>query len=311
MTAYILKRIVTGMVSLWFLITAVFFLVHLMPGNPYDTGNVSEQVLETIEKEYGLDQPPMVQYQMYIQSLLTGDLGMSMKKPGVSVSDILKECAPVSFRLGIAAFVAAFAAGTFLGTAQILTGNRRIRSALRLIQAIGMGVPNYVMGILLMLLFGIHLRLLPVSGITGLSNYILPAATLAIYPACVISRMLSTAAESERRKSYVRFLRIQGNTEREIFLRHLSRPVFSKMLVSLGDILGALLTGSFVAENIFTIPGLGREFVNAISNRDYTVVTGLTVFMGTVLILIQILLDVLQLCLEPETRMDFMQRRSK
>lgn len=309
MCRYIGKRLMTGVFALLFLTAVTFFLVHLMPGNPFETGNVSGEILAALEAEYGLDQPLHIQYIRYMSSFFQGDLGMSMKKQGVSVNEILMQCIPVSMRLGGAAFLLAAAGGILMGIAQIMTGKRWLRKLLTWIQGIGLGVPNFVLGLLLMLYFGTVLKWLPVSGIKSAAHYILPAVSLAVSPACTISRLISSAGEKEKKKSYVRFLRAQGIPEGKILTAHMARPIFSQILVCLGQILAALLTGSFVVENIFTIPGLGREFVNSISNRDYTAVMGLTVFMGTVLIVIQILLDILQIFLEPKLRAGFRQRR--
>lgn len=304
MGRYIIRRTVTGALAILFLITATFILVRLMPGSPFDTGNVSEQVLETVKSEYGLDQPMHVQYITYMKNFFHGEFGMSMKKQGVSVGSVIASCLPITTGLGILAFVMALMGGMLLGITQVMTGNRWVRSAVSLYQSIGMGIPNYVFGLLLLLVFGVSFRWLPVSGADGISNYILPAITLAIYPSCVISHMVCTAVEKELTKSYVRFLRAEGFSEKMILIRHIGKRVFSRILVYLGQLLGYLLTGSFVVENLYTIPGLGREFVNSISNRDYTLILGLTVFMGTVLIVIQIMLDVLQMALEPKMRVE-------
>lgn len=294
-----------------FLVTITFFLVRLMPGNPFDTGNVSEQVLETIEEEYGLNQPLHVQYAVYMNNLLHGDLGMSMKKPGVSVNEILAQGAGISGKMGVLAFAAALLSGTVLGAVQATTQRTWVKRGILLWQSAGMGIPNFVVALLLLFVFAVTLGWLPSAGITEPENYVLPVAALAVYPSCVISKIICTAAETEKRSGYVKFLRAQGMTRGRIFAGHLLRPVFSQIIVSLGQMLVSLITGSFVVESIFTIPGLGREFVNSISNRDYTVVTGLTVFMGAVMITVQIVLDVAQLFLEPRLKFFMSQRQYK
>lgn len=309
MAKYVGKRLATGMIALLFLTFITFIMAHKMPGNPFDTGNVSDQVLRTIEEEYGLGEPLLVQFKVYLLNLIHGDFGMSIKKPGVSVNSIIARSLPVTAKVGLQAFLVSLVFGIFLGVWQVLTRSRMVKRAILLIQSVGIGVPNFVYALLFMLVFGVWLKWLPIAGITTPSNYVLPVAALAVYPACVISRMVYSAVQKEHTQEYVTFLEAKGLKESKIMLSHMWRPVFAQILVYLGQLLVYLVTGCFVVESIFTIPGLGREFVTSINNRDYTVIMGLTVFVGAVVIFTQLILDVLQMYLDPRIRFEVEQNQ--
>lgn len=309
MIKYVGKRLVTGAIALLFLTFITFIMAHKMPGNPFDTGNVSDQVLQTIEKEYGLDEPLLVQFKMCLQNLMRGDFGMSIKKPGVSVNLIIARSFPVTVKVGLLAFLASLVFGMCLGVWQVLTRSQMMKRIILLIQSVGIGVPNFVYALLFMLVFGVWLKWFPIAGITTPSNYVLPVAALAVYPSCVISYMVYSAVQKEYAQEYVRFLEAKGLKETTIMLKHIWRPVFAQILAYLGQLLVYLVTGCFVVESIFTIPGLGREFVTAINNRDYTVIMGLTIFVGMVVIFVQLILDLLQMYLNPRIRFELERNR--
>lgn len=297
------------MAALLFLTFLTFVMAHKMPGNPFDTGNVSDQVLEIMEEEYGMNEPLGVQYAVYMKNLLHGDFGMSIKKPGVTVNSIIARCLPVTVGLGVIAFVVSLIVGTLLGIWQILTRSSVIRGCLQVIQGLGIGIPNFVYALLFMLFFGVYLKWFPIAGVATASNYVLPVAALSVYPVCVISRMVCSIVQKESGQEYTTFLEAKGLKKSKILLKHMWRPILAQILVYLGQLLIYLVTGCFVVESIFTIPGLGREFVASINNRDYTVIMGLTMFVGVVVIVTQIVLDVIQMYLDPRIRFGTEQSR--
>lgn len=172
-------------------------LVHKMPGSPFDIGNVSEQVMQAMEETYGMDEPLSRQYIKYLGNLLRGDLGVSMKKPGVTVNGLIGRSLAVTVKVGSLAFLASIVLGFLLGIWQLASGHDFIRKFLASLQGLGIRVPNFVYALLLMLFFGVSLGWFPVSGITDASNYVLPVGALAIYPACVTSRMVYSTAQKE------------------------------------------------------------------------------------------------------------------
>lgn len=305
MLTYVLKRILIGILSLFVLVTAAFFLTRMMPGSPFQTGNVSEEVLHTIEEEYGLDKPVAKQYFTYLGNLLKGDLGVSFKKPGVRVADVIGRAFPLTAALGAWAILAALTVGVLLGVCQAVSRSKAIKRGIFLTTMLGTGIPNFVIALLLLFGFGVKLKLLPVAGLTGPMNYILPVASLAVYPAVVVARLVNNGVEEELSKDYVVMAKAKGLKFHSTLLTHVLKNVFFPVLNYIGPAAAFLLTGSFVVESIFTIPGLGREFVNSIGNRDYTLILGLTVFMGVVVIGINLLTDLLCTWLNPKVRRSF------
>ncbi|EEG74469.1 ABC transporter permease [[Clostridium] hylemonae] len=302
MGRYTRRRILLGILALFVLVTAAFFLTRMIPGSPFQSGNVSESVLRSLEREYGLDKPAGGQYVTYLGNLLRGDLGMSYKKPGTSVAEVIARAWPVTFFLGFLAILLAVVLGTVMGVWQAVTERKAVKGGIFLGTMLGTGMPNFVIALLLALLFGVKLKFLPVAGLTGAANYVLPVVSLAVYPASVITRMIHNAAEEEMKRDYVVMARAKGLGRRRILFMHVLKNAWLPVLNYIGPAAAFLLTGSFVTESIFTIPGLGREFVTSIANRDYTLILGLTVFMGTVVIGINLITDLVGAWLDPRVR---------
>lgn len=302
MVRYTCKRILTGILSLFVLVTITFFLVRMIPGSPFQSGGVSEQVVEAIEKEYGLNEPVFVQYISYIGGLLHGDLGISYQDPSVSVAEIIARAWPITASVGFTALAVSLILGTGLGILSAVSGRRAVKHIISACGMIAAGIPGFAAAILMLLVFSVKLKLLPASGLLSPAHYILPAASLSLYPAAMISRLVSSTLETELQKDYILFARAKGLGRRRIILTHALKNAYLPVINYIGPASASLLTGSFVTETIFTIPGLGREFVGSITNRDYTLILGLTVFMGTVVILVSLFTDLLCAWLDPRTR---------
>lgn len=305
MVGYIGKRLTAGLVSIFFLMTVTFFLTQLMPGSPFAGGNVSEAVQEAIEEEYGLNEPLMVQYKTYLINFLRGDFGISLAKPGVTVSEVIGRAWPATVSIGLPAIIVAAIFGTLFGVWQATARNRAVRTGIFLGTVLGSSMPNFVVAIMLLLVFGVQLKWFPIVGLTTPGNYVLPVAALALYPTSVITRLVQRAYEEEVKKEYVILTKAKGLKRLQILLFHVMRHVWIPVLNYLGPAAAFLITGSFVIESVFTISGLGREFVNAIANRDYTMIMGLTVFMGVVVIILNLITDILCAWLNPGMRKEF------
>lgn len=302
MLKYTLKRILTGVLSLFVLVTVAFFLTRLMPGSPFEMGNTSAQVQAEIEEEYGLSQPLFEQYQIYLNNLLHGDLGISYKKPGVAVTEVIARAFPATWKLGVLAILTSLLVGTGLGIWQAMTEHNSVRNGILFGTMLGSGIPNFVWAIVLLLVFGVKLKVFPVTGLNSWQSYLLPVFTLAVYPTSVITRMMENSLRREMQKDYVVLAKVKGLSKRQIVYVHILKNAWLPVLSYAGPAAAFLLTGSFVVESVFTIPGLGREFVNSIANRDYTLILGLTVFMGVVVIMINLLVDLLCAFLNPKVR---------
>lgn len=310
MARYTCRRILTGLLSLFVLITVTFFLVRIIPGSPFQRGGVSESVVEAIEQEYGLNEPLFTQYLSYIGGVLHGDLGISYQDPAVRVTEVIARAWPVTASVGAAALIVSLILGTGLGILSAVSGRRSVKQVISAGGMIAAGIPGFAAAILLMLVFSVKLKLLPASGLLSPVHYILPVAALSLYPAAMVSRLVSSTLETELTKDYVLFARAKGLGRRQVIFTHALKNAYLPVINYIGPASASLLTGSFVVESIFTIPGLGREFVGSITNRDYTLILGLTVFMGAVVIFVNLITDLLCAWLDPKTRRAYREERA-
>lgn len=310
MARYTCRRILTGLLSLFVLITVTFFLVRIIPGSPFQRGGVSESVVEAIEQEYGLNEPLFTQYLSYIGGVLHGDLGISYQDPAVRVTEVIARAWPVTASVGAAALIVSLILGTGLGILSAVSGRRSVKQVISAGGMIAAGIPGFAAAILLMLVFSVKLKLLPASGLLSPVHYILPVAALSLYPAAMVSRLVSSTLETELTKDYVLFARAKGLGRRQVIFTHALKNAYLPVINYIGPASASLLTGSFVVESIFTIPGLGREFVGSITNRDYTLILGLTVFMGAVVIFVNFITDLLCAWLDPKTRRAYREERA-
>lgn len=306
MIRYTGKRFLISLLSVWMLITVAFFLTRQMPGSPFQTGNVSGEVLEQMEQEYGFDQPVSAQYVTYMRNLLHGDLGISYMNPGESVTEVIARALPTTLSLGILAVIVSLVAGTLLGMLQAFSQKRWVRTTILFGTIFGAGIPNFVIALLLALVFGVQWKLLPVVGLDSWTSYLLPVLSLAAYPTAVVTRLMCHACRQELQKEYVVLAKVKGLSMRRIAWTHVWKNAWIPVLNYAGPAAAFLLTGSFVVESIFTIPGLGREFVNSIANRDYTLIMGLTIFMGAVVIGVNLAVDLLCAWMDPRIRKSYL-----
>lgn len=305
MLGYTLKRLATGLVSLFVLATVTFFLVRLIPGSPFQNGGVSDQVVETVEEEYGLNEPLIDQYLIYMGNLIHGDLGVSYQEPDTTVAEIIGRTWPVTLSLGLAALLAAVVLGTGLGILRAVSKSRIVREGILAGGMLAAGIPNFAVAILLLLVFSVKLGWFPSAGLLTPAHYVLPVISQALYPAAVISRLTGNTLSAELGKQYVLFARAKGLGRGRIIFTHALKNAWIPVLNYAGPASAFLLTGSFVVESIFTVPGLGREFVSSITNRDYTLILGLTVFMGMVVILVNLVTDLVCAWMDPRMRRSY------
>ena len=266
MARYTCRRILTGILSLFVLITVTFFLVRIIPGSPFQRGGVSESVVEAIEQEYGLNEPLFTQYLSYIGGVLHGDLGISYQDPAVRVTEVIARAWPVTASVGAAALIVSLILGTGLGILSAVSGRRSVKQVISAGGMIAAGIPGFAAAILLMLVFSVKLKLLPASGLLSPVHYILPVAALSLYPAAMVSRLVSSTLETELTKDYVLFARAKGLGRRQVIFTHALKNAYLPVINYIGPASASLLTGSFVVESIFTIPGLGREFARQLTD---------------------------------------------
>ena len=304
MAKYIGKRVAMGFVSVMVLILVTFFLTRLMPGNPFDIQNVNQAVQDRLMSYYGLDQPIHVQLGMYLKNLVRGDLGISFKKVGMTVNQLIATEAPYTMRLGLIAYSIALVLGTAIGICMAVTKHESVRGGLMMVTVLGISIPNYVLALMLMLVCGVTLQWFPVVGLTTWKHYVLPVITLTVYPLAQISKLVKSSYTEAMNQDYVIMAKAKGLNPMRIVFVHILKNAMIPVITISGPMIAFLLTGSFVVENIFTIPGIGREFVNAVSNRDYTVIMGLTIFLGAVLVLCNLISDVICAIVDPRIKLE-------
>ena len=304
MAKYITKRLLMGLVSLFALITVTFFLTRLMPGNPFDISNVNQAVQDRIMSYYGLDQPVYVQFGMYLKNLSHGDLGISYKKVGTTVNQLIMQEAPYTIQIGLIAFIIALILGTIIGIAMAVTKKEGVRGSLMFLTVLGISIPNYVLALLLMLVCGVTLKWFPVVGLGSWKHYILPVTAMTVYPLAQISKLVKSSYSEAMHQDYVIMAKAKGISKTRISFVHILKNAIIPVITISGPMVAFLLTGSFVVENIFTIPGIGREFVNSVSNRDYTVIMGLTIFLGIILVLCNLISDMICALVDPRIKLE-------
>lgn len=293
-----------GLVSLFALITVTFFLTRLMPGNPFDISNVNQAVQDRIMSYYGLDQPVHVQFGMYLKNLSHGDLGISYKKVGTTVNQLIMQEAPYTIQIGLLAFIIALILGTIIGIAMAVTRKEGVRGSLMFLTVLGISIPNYVLALLLMLVCGVTLKWFPVVGLGSWKHYILPVTAMTVYPLAQISKLVKSSYSEAMHQDYVIMAKAKGISKVRISFVHILKNAMIPVITISGPMVAFLLTGSFVVENIFTIPGIGREFVNSVSNRDYTVIMGLTIFLGIILVLCNLISDIICALVDPRIKLE-------
>ena len=305
MAKYILKRIATRIITLWAVITITFFMLRLLPGGPF-TGerNIPEAIMQNLEVKYGLDKPLFEQYGLYLKNLLQGDLGESMKYAGKEVSEIISYSFPSSAKLGVVVISIALIFGITLGIIAALKYNSWPDSLCMVLATLGVTIPSFVLATVLMYIFGVKYKLLPVTGLNSPVSYILPALALGGYSIAFISRLTRSKLLETLNSDYIRTARAKGVSGFKVIVKHALRNTLIPIITYLGPLIAGILTGSFVVEKIFAIPGLGREFVNTISNRDYTVIMGVTVFYSSILIICNLLVDLLYGIIDPRIKLD-------
>ncbi|MBN1601256.1 MAG: ABC transporter permease subunit [Chitinispirillaceae bacterium] len=304
MVRFILKRIFFETIpSLIVIATITFFLIRLAPGGPFSTEkSISPEVLTQLNAFYGLDKHLFTQYLTYMARIITFDFGPSFKYPGRTVTELIAESFPVSLELGVYALCIAIVSGILAG---LIAASKP--SSLRdyLTMSISMGgicIPTFVMGPLLVLLFSLILGWFPVSGWNTFSNRILPSITLGMVYIAYIARLTRGGLLDTMVQDYIRTARAKGLPERLILIRHALRGALLPVLSFLGPAAAGLITGSFVVETIFSIPGLGRFFVAAAFNRDYTMIMGTVVFYAFIMISFNTIVDVLTALVNPRLR---------
>ena len=302
MAKYILKRIVISLATLLVLITAVFFLVRLMPGDPFASEKMPPEVKANLEAYYGLDKPLIVQYFTYMGQLLKGNMGYSMVYSNKTVNDIIAATFPYSADLGIRALTFAVCFGITLGIIAALRRGKPLDYGCILIAIIGTSVPDFIMGSLLQYFFGVQWKLLPVAQYTTWKHTILPSIAVGFYSLASISRYMRTSMLEVISQDYIKTAKSKGISKLRITLKHQIRNAIMPVVTMMGPLVASVLTGTFVIEAMYVVPGMGKYYVESISTYDYTIVLGITVFYGAFLVICNTIVDILYGFIDPRIK---------
>ncbi|MED4205191.1 ABC transporter permease [Neobacillus mesonae] len=304
MNTYFIKRLVAMIITLWLIITGTFFLMHSVPGSPFnEERTTNENIQKNLEAYYQLDKPLIVQYGNYLISLVQGDLGPSIKKPGQSVNDLLGRGFPVSFELGLYTLILAVISGIILGVLAALRHNGWIDYLAMSIAVLGISIPNFVMATVLIQQLAVNIPIFPVATWSSPKHMVLPILALATGPMAIIARLTRTSMLEVLTQDYIKTAKAKGLSPVKIVIKHALRNALLPVVTVLGSLAASILTGTFVIEKIFAIPGMGKYFVDSINNRDYPVIMGTTVFYSALLILMLFLVDLAYGFLDPRIKL--------
>ncbi len=306
MLRFIARRLLQTIPVLFIIVTATFFMIRFVPGGPFTAEKaVTPEVMRNLERAYDLDKPLWQQYVRYLRSVvLHGDLGPSFKYPNRTVNEIIADKLPVSLELGLLSLVVALVFGLTLGILAATRRNTWIDYLCSSVAMVGICLPTFVLGPLLVLFFAIHLGWLNASGWYGPLDRVLPCLTLGCVYAAYIARLTRGGMLETLSQDYIRTARAKGAGELRIVFRHALRGGVLPVVSFLGPAIAGILTGSFVIETIFQIPGLGREFVNSAFNRDYTLVLGTVLLYAGLIVGMNLVVDVVQVWLNPKLKFE-------
>lgn len=302
MVRYIIKRLFIGVVTIWALITITFFLIRIMPGSPFEADNLSQSAIEQLESTYGLDEPMWKQYILYMENLMHGDLCISYKK-NVSVNTLIARGFPYTLSIGLLSIAVSAFIGILMGIWMATSKRLAVKNTLLGIATLGVSIPGFVTAILLMMVFGVWWPVLPIVGLGSPANYILPVAAQSFGQIASIARLTKSTYSEAIQMDYVTMARAKGLSNLYITARHVLKNALIPVVTYFGPAIAFLITGSFVVESIFSIPGIGREFTNAITNRDYTVVLGFSVFIGVIITVANLAVDIICSLIDPRIKL--------
>lgn len=310
MVLYVVKRLLEAMFVIWVIATLTFLMLRFLPGGPFDQEKqLPPEIKANIEAKYGLDQPLLKQYVTYIAHSATGDLGESYKYLGRPVSTMIAETAPVSFQLGIYSLLLAFIVGIPLGVFAASKHNTWVDSSLMMVAISGVALPSFIVGPLLVVVFsfGIPFAFLKGSLPPALWEspiyYLLPVVTLGLRPAAIIARMTRSSMLDVIQSDFVRTARAKGVSRQVVLYKHVLKNSLIPVLTISGPLVAGVLSGSFVVEIVFGIPGMGKHLVQSVTNRDYPLILGLTLVFSAMLVLANLIVDLLYTVVDPRIKL--------
>ena len=307
MLKYILKRLVYGFLTFLIIMTLTFFLMHSIPGGPFDGDSLTKlppEVQANLMEKFGLDKPLGEQYLVYMNNLFHGELGVSISYSPRTVKSIIVSEIPVTATLAFTSVSVTIVIGVLYGIVAALKQGKWQDQVAKVVTTLGITIPSFVMCTLLIYVFAVKLRVLPTMGFDGPRNLILPATALSFGSIATLSRLTRSSLLDVVRQDYIRTAKAKGLKNSIVIFKHALKNSLLPVVTYLGPLVTALLTGSFVVEKIFAIPGIGREMVSAIGDRDYTMILGLTAIFSIIMITSYLVVDILYALIDPRVKLD-------
>ncbi len=305
MARYTLRRVVSMLITLWFVVTITFFLMHSIPGGPFDLNEkaLPPQVLEALNEKYHLNDPLYKQYFDYLKGVVTFELGPSFSRPGITVNQLIEQGFPVSAKLGGLAALVVVGVGVPVGIISALKQNRWEDYLVTIFATLGVAVPGFVLGTLIVYVFSARLDVLPAYGLDSWKHYIGPVITLSGFSLAFVSRLTRSSLLEVMQQDYIRTARAKGLPELTVIFKHALKNSLIPVVTYMGPMIASIMTGSFVTEKIFAVPGMGRHFVESVGNRDYTVLLGTTIFYAAFAIFMIFLVDIAYGLIDPRIKL--------
>lgn len=304
MFKYITKRLFMAVVTIFTVATLTFFVMNLVPGGPFISEKaISPEAQAALEAKYGMDKPLFEQYITYMKDALHGDFGDSLKQRGRSVMEIISMKFPVSAKIGGLAVLTSILIGVPLGCIAALNRGKVWDNIIIVIATCGIAVPSFVVCTLLLYMLGVNFKILPTFGLSTWKHYIMPVMALAFYPTAYITRLMRSSMLDVLGQDYMRTAKAKGLSEYVSLFKHALRNAILPVVTYVGPMLAYTISGSFIVEKIFTIPGLGGEFIGSINARDYTLIMGTTIFLATLMVIVNVLVDIVYTLVDPRIKL--------
>ncbi|MGT2961275.1 ABC transporter permease [Streptococcus caballi] len=303
MLKYILKRLGILLITLFFVVTISFFLMQVMPGTPYNNPKLTPEQIATLNAQYGLDKPVWQQYLKYLGDVFTGNLGISFQYVNQSVTTLIVQRLGVSAQLGVQALILGVTLGLIAGAISAQHRNDKIDAFLSIFSTLGFTVPSFVLGVFILNTFGYRLQWFDVSGWGTFKQAVLPTIALSFSPFAITTRFVRSQMIETLNSDYIQLAKAKGLTDRQVITRHAYRNSMIPVLTLIGPMTANLLTGSVLIERMFSIPGIGEQFVNSIPSKDFPVIMGTTIVYSVMLMVMILITDILTSIIDPRVRL--------
>ncbi|OUN06106.1 peptide ABC transporter permease [Flavonifractor sp. An92] len=305
MFKYLLKRILSALITIFFIITITFFLMKAIPGDPFAAEKMpNAEIRAAMMAKYGLDQPVWKQYLIYLNNFIHGDFGVSYTKAGMTVNQVIGDGFPYSLTIGIYASLLVVFAGIGFGVVCALRQNKFIDRFFMVLATLGSTIPSFVLATGFLFLFSKTLGLVPAFGVDTVAGYIGPVVVIGAFPLSFITRLTRTSLVEVQQQDYIRTARSKGISEFKVVCKHGLRNALLPVVTYIGPMVASIVTGSFVIEKVFGIPGVGSLFTNSIINRDYPLIMGITVFFAVLLVLAVLIVDFIYVLIDPRIKLE-------